>query len=208
MCAIFGSKDKETFIKLYNLNKQRGISAHHVRVLDYKNREVGSWTMEGQMNDARLPDGKYYIGHCQAPTTENQKYDKDTTHPFRYQSYEVCHNGIITNVKQLVKSYKLENFKKYKVDSSIIPELCYEIGPRAACELLEGTFSLLIYNTKTYELFLARSGSTLFYNDQGDFSSTEFDGSKEFPEGKLASVSVDGIETEYTHFETHSPFFI
>lgn len=207
MCAIFGSKDKDKFIELYNLNKQRGISAHHVRVLDNKNRNNGSWTKEGEMVD-KITDGSYYIGHCQAPTTENQKFDKDTTHPFGYQSYEVCHNGIITNVKPLVKSYKLENFKKYKVDSSIVPELCYEIGPRAACELLEGTFSLLIYNTKTYELFLARSGSTLFYNDQGDFSSTEFEGSKEFPEGKLASVSADGIDIEYTHFETHSPFFI
>jgi len=83
-------------------------------------------------------------------------------------------------------------------------------------EKLEGTFAFWAYNIRTNNLYLVRNSCTLFANlINGDFSSTEFEGSIALEEGKLYSIDFNKqvssqslrIKINYT-YNFKSPYFI
>lgn len=69
---------------------------------------------------------------------------------------------------------------------------------------LQGTFGLWIVNIKTLNVYLARQGSTLFY-DTNSFSSTPGEGYQEIKEGEIYRVYKKGIKSVGT-FKSKSPF--
>lgn len=217
MCAIFGSTNKENFVKLYELNKPRGISASSAIVITGSN-----WMQliksDGAFDENRLYRGSYYLGHCQAPTTLKQEFNYETSHPFAWKRFLVAHNGIITNAEELAKEYKLDYYNTVQVDSSVIPALIglfyhlnnstplHEIIKRVA-ELLKGTFTCYILDDRSSRIFLIRCGSTLFYDKEGNFSSTKFEHAIPFEEGRVGEI-VNGKITYHNTFICNSPFFI
>jgi glucosamine 6-phosphate synthetase-like amidotransferase/phosphosugar isomerase protein len=102
------------------------------------------------------------------------------------------------------------------VDTSVIPPLVYihiakaknEVkGICKALSLLQGTFGLWIYNDKSNNVYLARSGSTLYANYlTNDFSSIRATGFNPLEEGTLYLQTVEGL-TAVGDFKTNSPFF-
>ena len=217
MCAIFGSTDYDNFVKLYELNKPRGVSASSAIVLT-----GGNWMQliksDGAFDENRLKRGSYYLGHCQAPTTLKQEFNYDTAHPFTWKRFLVAHNGIITNAEELAKEYKLQYYDEVQVDSSVIPALIglfyhqnnstplQDIIKRVA-ELLKGTFACYILDDRSSRVFLIRSGSTLFYDKEGNFSSTKFDHAIPFEEGRVGEI-INGKVIYHNTFICNSPFFI
>lgn len=217
MCAIFGSSDFNTFCKLYELNKPRGISASSATVIT-KDGWIQCKKSAGAFDEHSLKPGKMYLGHCQAPTTNQQEFNQETAHPFTWNRFYVAHNGIITNAEDLDKEFNLELFKQTKVDSSVIPEIIvrYYHGKtllqlpevmKAAAEKLKGTFACYILSDRDNRVFLMRSGSTLFYDRHGNFSSTRFESSVPFEEGRIAEVTNNSI-VFLNSFNCNSPFFI
>ena len=217
MCAIFGSTDYDNFVKLYELNKPRGVSASSAIVLT-----GGNWMQllksDGAFDENRLKRGSYYLGHCQAPTTLKQGFNYDTANPFIWKRFLVAHNGIITNAEELAKEYKLQYYDEVQVDSSVIPALIglfyhqnnstplQDIIKRVA-ELLKGTFACYILDDRSSRVFLIRSGSTLFYDKEGNFSSTKFDHAIPFEEGRVGEI-INGKVIYHNTFICNSPFFI
>jgi glucosamine 6-phosphate synthetase-like amidotransferase/phosphosugar isomerase protein len=216
MCAIFGSASKEKFVKLYELNKPRGVSASsYLTITD--NGWIDCYKSAGAFDENRLKSSKLYLGHCQAPTTVNQSFNPELAHPFYWNRFYVAHNGIITNVEELCEKYfiKLEDIK---VDSSIIPALIgyfyhkknsdqlQDIIKRVA-ELLKGTFACYIVDERSNRIFLIRSGSTLFYDQDSNISSTKFDNAIPFEEGRVGEIVKNKI-IYYNTFICNSPFFI
>lgn len=217
MCAIFGSSKFDIFCKLYDLNKPRGISASSALTLTDKH-EVKCKKTAGAFDEYSLEKSKLYLGHCQAPTTQKQEFDYETAHPFYFDRFYVAHNGIITNAEDLAKEYNLKLFKKTQVDSSVVPELISQVycsgSPlqlpeviKVVAEKLKGTFACFIYSERDNRVFLIRSGSTLFYDKEGNFSSTKFDRSIPFEEGKVGEFVSNKI-IYHCPFITNSPFFI
>lgn len=217
MCAIFGSPSLESFVKLYELNKPRGVSASSAVVIQ-NDGFIQLIKSNGAFDFRELKPGKFYLGHCQAPTTLKQDFNFDTAHPFFWNRFYVAHNGIITNAEELSEKYKLSYYNQVKVDSSIIPSLIglffhlnnsiplYEIIKRVA-ELLKGTFSCYILDDRSNKVYLIRSGSTLFYDKEGNISSTKFDHSLPFEEGRVGEI-VNNKIIYHCPFICNSPFFI
>ena len=127
----------------------------------------------------------------------------------------MTHNGVLTNHEELRKQ-----LKKYRsvneVDSSVIPALIYSFCNKStkevqcicnALSLLKGTFGLWIYNSSSGNVYLARSGSTVYADYiTNDFSSTPFDKFKPLDEGTLFLQTVEGL-TSVGEFKPNSPFF-
>jgi glucosamine 6-phosphate synthetase-like amidotransferase/phosphosugar isomerase protein len=158
-----------------------------------------------------------YLGHNQAPTSSERKWKIHNCHPFEKNNWIVAHNGVLTNFKQL----KEENIPDHDnlVDTSIIPALldlfekrfdnCTTISNEIlnieyVLSMLQGTFGLWIMNIKTLNVYIARQGSTLFY-DHNSFSSTPGEGYKEIVEGTLYRITKKGIKPVGS-FECKSPF--
>ena len=217
MCAIYGSYEKTMFEVLYSANYPRGTWAGSLVAVDIENKHHKEQRWEGKAKiGSRLKsfESDIYLGHCQAPTGKSRKWSMHNTHPFIYDKWQVAHNGVITNVDALLKKYECDI--ELEVDSDLIPLLIsafnstHETESDAIIEalgMLEGTFAVWIYNSKTCKIYLARQGSTLFADKTGNFSSinskNEWD---EVEEGKLFELTNDG-PVEVGSFHNDSPFF-
>jgi glucosamine--fructose-6-phosphate aminotransferase (isomerizing) len=158
----------------------------------------------------------YFIGHVQAPTSAKRSWSYDTSHPFESLSWSVVHNGVLTNHEQIRSKYV--DWDVNPVDTSVIPNLLQQFteecqGECPAHEIikrvldkLEGTFALCMVDTDCNEVYIARQGSILHYNDYGDFSTLGGEGFKVLPEGTILMLKDYKTWEVVNHFEIRSPF--
>jgi len=219
MCGIWGSYDTNKFEVLDQANKLRGNFASGIYYCDGIDYDVQKIEGSFDWNKVKLPnEGFVYLGHNQAPTSSERKWREHNCHPFVRNNWIVAHNGVLTNFKDLKERYLPTHDNL--VDSSIIPALLShfenmfdkatnnEKEQELICfvlELLQGTFGLWIVNTDSYNIYVARQGSTIFY-DKNSFSSTKGEGYTEMKEGVLYKFNKKGLKSVDT-FKQQSPFF-
>lgn len=217
MCGIFGSTNTSKFEVLDQVNKVRGNFASGLFYHDGKNYDYQKTEGSFDWNKINLPDGFTYLGHNQAPTSSARAWKEHTSHPFVNDNWVVAHNGVLTNFDKLKQDYLPDH--ENIVDSSIIPALlshfektfdkantvekeAHLIG--YVLDLLEGTFGLWITNINTLNVYIARQGSTLFF-DKNSFSSAKGEGYKEAKEGVIYRFTSKGLKAEGS-FKSKSPF--
>jgi glucosamine 6-phosphate synthetase-like amidotransferase/phosphosugar isomerase protein len=218
MCAIFSASNINKFEILYQVNKERGNFASSVVCLkDTSDQLVLKKAGAFDFDKISLEDtSDYYVGHVQAPTSINKKWKYDVAHPFESTSWSVVHNGVLTNSEAL--KAKHAKYNTSTVDTSVIPDLlqkfteeCVGECPgheiiRRTLELLEGTFALCIIDTDSNDVYIARQGSILHYNDLGDCSTLPGEGYKELPEGDIMMLVDHKSWVKVNQFKTKSPF--
>jgi len=202
---------------LDTVNKVRGNFASGIYY--YNGNEYDYQKTEGSFdwNKIELPKGFTFLGHNQAPTSNERQWKEHNCHPFVYDNWVVAHNGVLTNFSQLKNDYIPDHANL--VDSSIIPALLVHFEKTFdeantkekelnlisyVLELLEGTFGLWIVNLKTMNIYLARQGSTLFF-DKNSFSSAKGKGYKELKEGVIYKFNRRGV-IPVEKFKVKSPF--
>jgi len=218
ICAIIGSNNVSKFEVLYEGNLPRGNFASGVLCL-YNGNEQQVIKKQGTLdfNQIQLDERcDYYIGHVQAPTSAARYWSYDTSHPFESLSWSVVHNGVLTNSKSLVAEFV--DWDVNPVDTAVIPNLLQHFTEECNGECLahtlikkvlgrlEGTFALCVIDTDTNEVYIARQGSILHYNDTGDISTLGGEGFKLLPEGVIMVLSEFKEWKIADTFETKSPF--
>ena len=216
MCGIFGSINRDQYQALYELNKDRGSFAYGGMYLHKERGPIIQKTKGDsfQFEDPYVDTEQYYMGHTQGPTSAKRDFDPKTSHPFRFEEWYVAHNGVLSNSKVLAEEYEVCS----PVDSAVIPKLISikrldaKDDVDAICKALselKGTFACWIYNEMSQEAYLVRSGSTLFANNKGDFSSTEIGLMYPLKEGVVYCVDYDqSFIYPLAKFNYDSPFFI
>ena len=219
MCAIVGSSNTSKFEVLYQANLPRGNFASGLIGL---NREGDQMILKKKgtidFDEVQLDDSNnYFVGHVQAPTSSKRSWSYDTSHPFESLSWSVVHNGILTNYKEIRSKHV--DWDVNPVDTAVIPNLLQHFTEECDGEcpahetikrvlnMLEGTFALCMVDTDSNDVYIARQGSVLHYNDNGDFSTLGGDGFKMVPEGTILMLrDFKGWEV-VDHFEINkSPF--
>lgn len=197
---------------------QRGhFSSGVICLLNGNEQQVIKQPGELDFNDIELDEScDYYIGHVQAPTSAVRKWSYDTSHPFESLSWSVVHNGVLTNWKDLVKEFV--DWDVNPVDTAVIPNLLQHFmgnseeitsAPmliKKVLAKLEGTYALCVVDTDTNEVYIARQGSILHYNDSGDISTLDGAGFRILPEGIIMSLHNFKEWRVVETFETKSPF--
>lgn len=200
------------------------IKETHVR------KREGVTTLTGDYPFAK--DYDVFLGHTQAPTSSARVFSPVTSHPFNSIHYVVAHNGVLENTEQLIEEYI--QVHDNPVDSSIIPiMISYQLefdeilngeslnskesnktpdvlAIEHVCNEMKGTFGCWIYSKLTGDIFLVRSGSTLYGNiTTGDFSSIKVPNicEDELEEGVVYCVTSEGL-AKCGSFGTNSPFFL
>ena len=205
MCGIIGSTNREVFTNIFEQNKERGNFAYGILRCDINNniniKKSNNINEECEFKEEDI----LFLGHLQSPTSSKTYYEEDTTHPFKYKQCYLAHNGVLSNHKELREKYDIEG---NEVDSSIILPLIYKIGLTKALSVLRGTFGCWLYREDTSELFLFRSGSTI-YTDGKSFSSKPIKEWKLLDEGIIYRFNYTKLIYEkYDNFKTNSGFFI
>jgi glucosamine--fructose-6-phosphate aminotransferase (isomerizing) len=218
MCGIFGSLDFTTYNRLLVANQERGnFASGGLYVGDdeiYLRKDGSDYTTAGEHYRCNLFNYNIFLGHTQAPTGSQRKWAAHTTHPFEDGQWIVAHNGVLENYEQL----REENLPGHTnpVDSSIIPALLdmKYVGDEIYCisevmNMLKGTFACWIYSERSRDVYLVRSGSTLFYNPENCiFSSILVDDCMEpVKENVIYQLTKEGI-TRVGEFKADSPFFV
>ena len=208
------------FEVLYQANKTRGNFASSVIAIGH--HDIYVQKLEGNIpRDFEYVDDMVYLtGHVQAPTSIKREWGYDTSHPFESISWSICHNGIITNAEKIRQTFLpyIDN----PVDSSLIANLLQlfvekqsissdTVDPinaiKSTLSILQGTFALSIIDSDTGELYIARCGSILHYDDRGNFSTMSGKGFKELPEGVIMRLGKrDEKWVQVGTFKIESPF--
>jgi glucosamine 6-phosphate synthetase-like amidotransferase/phosphosugar isomerase protein len=218
MCAIVGSSNASKFEVMYEANLPRGNFASGLIGLNSGGDQM-VLKKKGTINFdlIQLDDiNDYFIGHVQAPTSAKRSWSYDTSHPFESLSWSVVHNGVLTNHEQIRSKHV--DWDVNPVDTAVIANLLQHFTEecRGECPaheiikrvlgLLEGTFALCMVDTDCNDVYIARQGSILHYNDHGDFSTLGGEGFKILPEGTILMLKDYKKWEVVNHFETKSPF--
>jgi len=218
MCAIVGSNNASKFEVMYQANLPRGNFASGLIGLNTGGDQMilkKKGTIDFDL--VQLDDiNDYFVGHVQAPTSAKRTWSYDTSHPFESLSWSVVHNGVLTNHEQIRSKYL--DWDVNPVDTAVIPNLLQHFteeceGECPAHEIikkvlsqLQGTFALCMVDTDCNDVYIARQGSILHYNDLGDFSTLGGEGFKVVPEGVILMLKDYKSWEVVNHFETTSPF--
>jgi len=226
MCGIYGASSYSRFKQLHELNVTRGnFATGHLFATYTGEYEIEKFPGENDYDEYPTMEqvGHYnmYMGHTQSPTGSVRDFRFDTSHPFETRNWIVAHNGVLNNHQSLadefLKGYKCE------VDSMVIPEFMeYLIRNKptkdnvelmdnvvkSVLDRLSGTYALFIYNKTNNLIYIARSGSTLFYSpDSFEFSSVKIDQIESVPEGVLYRYN-DRKFIEISQLQINSSFII
>ena len=188
MCAIVGSFDKDTLIKLIELNSYRGSHSYSFSsisngILTVHKKEFGKI----DPSIISLEKGSYGIVHVQAPTTEAKQLN--SIHPAEEENTRLWHNGII----------KADHVKKMQArfgnDTSWDTELLLRAINTSKDELndVDGSFSCLWSDGAGAYLF-RNDISPMFYDDKLNISSTRFEGSWPTPANKILSMNFSRMQ--------------
>ena len=217
MCGIFGAPDAVEFETLYDINKERGTHAFgSVTVTPAEDYLIHKVEGEEDFNKFLVNyPVRYVMGHTQAPTTCERDYKESTSHPFEVGDWFVAHNGIIDNFVSLKKEHV--PWHTNNVDSSIIPALLNEGSNNESDNVkvivdvlnkLTGTFAIWALHSPSSQIFVARCGSTLFFDPEKlRFSSISCKGWESAEEGKVFQYTTEGF-TSVGSFNCAHPFFI
>lgn len=209
MCGIIGSPQKDAFDFLFKQNKERGNFAYGVIKFCINNEVKVIKDTDFNKPIKFEDDVVFYLGHLQSPTSTKREFTKDTTHPFEYKGMYLAHNGVLSNFDSLKQKYgKHLEYTVNEVDSSIILPMVHKIGLKHTLEELEGTFGCWLYDSNTSELFVFRSGSTI-YTDGRNFSSKPQPDWDLLKEGVIYRFNFTKQKYEETDtFNTNSGFFV
>ena len=207
MCAITGSFNKEKLKELYKLNAYRGEMSYSLATFT-PSPLGGDLVSEMRLgvlmqNDGSMPEelvdtvplseNGYLIAHSQAPTT-----DTKNIHPAVYGSTMLWHNGII----------KQKTIPEETWDTQWLLEQIVYYG-WSSLSRIDGTFACIMYNNN--EIYVFRNEiSPLFYDDELNFSSTKFEGSKSLEPNKVFRVNFNYKQlSPVAFFETfENPYYI
>ena len=219
MCAVFESPEKSMLEVLYTANQSRGTFASSFIQLTYDDQFIFKKEGEIDFNTVKGSERAVYnCGHVQAPTSAMRKWSYETSHPFDTISWMVFHNGVITNDRDIRKKYL--PFIENPVDTSLIVNLIQKFmeedrtcsnNPvlyiRRALEVLEGSFAVSIIDCDTNELYIARVGSILHYNNKGCYSTIPGKGYIELKEGVIRRLNKKTRKfIKVGEFKHDSPF--
>lgn len=222
MCGIFGTQSYSKFEILYSVNSDRGSFGSSFVSLVETDNDITTFNQEIVKEQGRAAlqsvnfnkHTKYFIGHVQAPTSSERKWNYDTSHPFETLSWLVVHNGVLTNWEAINQLYTPWNINP--VDTSVIPALLQHFTEhtkleapqviKKVLELLTGTFAVCIVDSDSNDVYIARQGSVLSYNDKGDFSTLPGKDYTLLPEGKILMLKNYEQWIEVETFKTSSPF--
>lgn len=219
MCAIFGSFSSSMNEILYDANKKRGNFASSLVQVTSDDQYIYKSAGSIDFDKVKYSDHtEYFMGHVQAPTSVQREFRYETSHPFEAMSWLLFHNGVLVNEEQI-----RDNYLRYvlnPVDSSLIVNLIQYFmendvskkpNPikyiKQALEVIDGTFALSIVDCDTCEIYLARVGSILYYNNTGSFSTLSGEGFKEVPEGTIMRLNKSTKRfNKVGSFKYSSPF--
>jgi glucosamine 6-phosphate synthetase-like amidotransferase/phosphosugar isomerase protein len=210
MCGIAGSINSKRAFELYQSNLNRGCYSSGLMTIGGQGEncfEIGKTL--GTFNCEHTAPVKYTLYHSRGPTVETKQFNPAHNHPFTYESWIVAHNGIVSNFDKLAREYFPEEDFTGATDSCIIPRLIHKLGLGPGLSKIEGTFAIWAYDILYRTLYLARNSCTLYANtDTGDFSSTEFEGSKLLEENLLYCLYNHTLIKLPIKIESKSPYFI
>lgn len=119
----------------------------------------------GPDNQGYFNDRQIFMGHTRLSIID---LNERANQPFISDNLMMIYNGEVYNYKELIVEHKLK--PKTKSDTEVIL-LMYQKYGTSFLKFLNGMFSIIIYDTKTNDIFIARDRlgiKPLYYTNRGD----------------------------------------
>lgn len=174
MCAIIGSFDIKSILKLVEKNQHRGRVAYSISLYNIKSGMVTSEYKLGEFNSEFLKsmntDGCYVVCHLQSPTGTGYS-DEKRRHPSVVNNSYLWHNGILmpSTIKMLQEKYYESTFDTHLLHQWLLS--------RGKLNEIEGSFACLFIVDNSMKIFRSKHAK-LYIDDNMTISSESFFESK------------------------------
>ena len=206
MCGIFASKSKEKFIELMEINAYRGSYSHSIAIVDLQTKNVVRLLKNlGPMDISTIPDSPnkhtWYIGHVQAPTTQDGMC-VGNIHPAFEQNNYMWHNGIIK--EQCIIELQDKTNSNSNWDTHLLLKYFnngYDLS------LIDGTFACVLINDNIN--VFRNAISPMFVDDDLNISSVRFLGSIPLEPGIVHIINDEKLKPLDVTFTTkNNPYIL
>ena len=146
MCGILG---------IIKLKKQNATFRKSLRLMDHRGPDFSG----------EYVNQSVYLGHNRLSILD---LNKRANQPLHIDDYRIIFNGEVYNYKELINEYYLK--VTTSSDTEVILLMYIKFGPKCL-NFFNGMFSLIIYNEKNDEIFIARDRlgiKPLYYKKIGD----------------------------------------
>jgi len=139
--------------------------------------------------------------------------DEISNQPMELEGIHLICNGEIFNFKQLIREHNFENVYRSNSDCEIILHLYNKYGIYKTCELLDGEFSFVIYDSTTKEVHIVRDPlgiRSLYWNPNSnemcisselkstiDNTASTQSNIVQFPTGTIQTVQITPFTLKY-----------
>ncbi len=151
--------------------------------------KISEAKLEDIVNEGKLKESRYVIGHTRWATHGNVSETNAHPHQSCDENIAVVHNGIIDNYLELKNFLQKEGYLfKSQTDTEVIPVLIqycmndgknFEDAFKEAVKKLEGSYAIAAFHKNCEAIFFAKKGPPLII------------GIKENPEGKEHFIASD-----------------
>lgn len=201
---IYGSTDREFFLKLKKINKLS--KNDNVGMLLLKDNTFDVYKMHYLSKQKFPPKNEKAISYYGINYTNISTFlEAEKSPPFFYENWIVAFSGEIANKKDLFGVFDRCEFLIYDNDSSLVNCILNHTqnGVHNEVNILKETFSLLygsysawVFNLKTKNCFLLKCNSDLYANIyNNNFSSKEISGFDYLNDGEIYQLTKEGVTT-------------
>jgi len=210
MCAIFGSKDENEFLKLAELNAHRGSASYSLMGFSEDLNILHLKQHSGVFNPKKasdiFKDSSYVIGHIQDPT--DGRGGSMNIHPAHIGSLYLYHNGMI----QSQSMSKLDGYRAGIWDTELLISRANQDDFPKSLNDIEGSFACVLIDVslKTIKLFTNNICSLYINFKTMSISSMKDDGFKRIKANNIYNFNpIDGVyELEDTFENPEDIYFI
>lgn len=199
MNAIYGSNFKDQFLKLQKLNGGGSKKNNFSMVLVQKN-SFDLFKVHCMAKDFKFPPRKKYNLLLGTTEPKTKKFDPDKMNPAIDQEWVVSFCGNIQNINEIENEFCDDD--TLKSESEIICQMIKKMALEDdndvlaisnALTLIEGNYSMWVYNAYSNNGFLAKCNQDLYADIyDNSFSSTSFYGAEALSDGELYQLTREG----------------
>ncbi len=219
MCGIIGciGYDDATGILIKGLKalEYRGYDSAGIATVDENLNQTVITKCEGRVKklEEKCTDISAFAGIGHTRWATHGRVSDENSHPHKFGSVTLVHNGIIENYEAIAKALCIENKLKSQTDSEVVAALIDSFYKKTndcksaiieSVKMLQGTFALaIIFDGKCDEIYAVRNVSPIVCarSEKGSFIASDIIAigkySSEYfvlPEMTIAKITKDDIE--------------
>lgn len=202
MNSIYGAQNKNDFLEMHKLNSGR--SKDNFSFVLIQENSFDLYKVHSAAKDFKFPKRKKYQTLLGINENKTKNFEPTVMNPSIEEEWVLSIKGDILNIEEIAEEFIGKGSKGF-TQSNIIASMMKQTSEYAkndvatitdCLSLIEGSYSLWVYNVVTGNVFVAKCNDNIYANIyENVFSTKPFDNSELLRDGELYLLTREGMTT-------------